>query len=245
MDVMSESNHPPLAAACGHWEDVGMRIGAYGLAVVVGLVIAACGTDGDDDVLVVHSPDYTLPGETLRDWVSYGDQLSVVSVLDATGPQTPPDYRGSGGLIGRRVTVRVERTLWRRRGAPRAKRTVSFDTWGWMMETDQDPNSPRRPMVSEGTTRMETGHRYLTMLVRFSDGWGPLTDRAVMTLSKQGTVTSEVVSGEPSPAAAALRGKTIARAAELVAATTPDPVADRHADLPPEKRLRAVVRASR
>ena len=110
-------------------------------------VVLAAGCGGDEREYTVLQPDYTFAGETLHDWVSNGHQLSVVSVVDATAPR--PAARDSGGLIDREVTVDVERTLWRREGAPRAARTLRFDVWGWMQESDQDPESPRTNLVSE------------------------------------------------------------------------------------------------
>jgi hypothetical protein len=180
---------------------------------VLGVLAAGCG-----EYTVMESPDYTRPGETLEHWVSYGDQLSVVAVTGATGER--PAERNSGGLIGRRVTVRVERTLWRREGAPKAPATLRFGVAGWMQEDDQDPDSRRTKLVSEGAPWMEAGRRYLVVLVRSEDEWFPLTDQAVMTLAGD-EVTSEVVAGDPSPGAAAVRGMTVAEAARLVASTPP------------------------
>ena len=146
----------------------------------------------------------------------HGDQLSVFSVADETPPVTWPDYRNSGGLVGREVTVRVERTLWRRAGAPRAGRVLHFGVWGWMYDDDQNPQSSRAELVAESTTRIEVGRRYLAVLARRRGEWMPLRDSAVMTLSPDGRVTSEVYEGEPSEGALALRGRTLAEAAALV-----------------------------
>jgi len=187
-----------------------------GTSIAVALCAAGCGDD-DHGYAVVRSPDYMFPGDTLEDWVSHGDRLAVIAVVDDTEPEPWPAYKNSGGLEGRKVTVRVERTLWRKPGAPTAGRTLRFGVWGWIWEDDQDPHSERRPLVSDGAPRMEVGRRYLTMLVRARGEWFPLTDRAVLTLAPDGTVTSEVISGEPSPAALQLRGKTIAEAARTVA----------------------------
>ena len=110
----------------------------------------------------------------------------------------------------------MERTLWRREGAPRTGRRLRFDVWGWMYDDDQDPESPRNELVAEGATRIEPGRRYLAVLKRWRGDWGPLRDSAVMTLSRDGRVTSDVVAGEPSEGALALRGRTLAEARALV-----------------------------
>jgi hypothetical protein len=212
------------------------------LATVV-LAVASSGGCGDDGPFVVGEGDYALPGETLQDWVSYGDQLSVLSVLHATQPEPWPAYRNSGGLAGREVTVRVERTLWRRPAAPRAPTgPFRFTVWGWMWENDQDAHSERRPIVEEGAPRMQPGRRYLALLVRLRGEWAPLRSTAVMTVAADDRITAEVDVGALTPGAAALRGETIAQAGALLAATPPDPLAARFAELPPRRRFEAVVR---
>jgi hypothetical protein len=200
------------------------------VALVLGVAcLAGCGGGGDGvSVIGKASLDYALPGETLAEWVQHGDQLSVLVVTDETPPATWPEYRNSGGLVGREVTVRVERTLWRRAGAPRAGRVLRFGVWGWMYDDDQDPQSSRAKLVAEGTTRMEVGRRYLAVLVRRRGDWGPLRDSAVMTLSSDGRVTSEVYEGAPSEGAVAMRGRTLPEARTLMsdtaAAATPAPM---------------------
>jgi hypothetical protein len=189
------------------------------VALVLGVAcLAGCGGAAKDGVSVIPkaSLDYALPGETVGEWVHHGDQLSVISVTSETRPATWPAYRNSGGLVGRKVTVRVERTLWHRAGAPRAGRVLRFGVWGWMYDDDQSPDSPRAALVPEGATRMQVGRRYLAVLVRLRGRWSPLRDSAVMTLSREGRVTSEVYEGEPSEGALALRGHTLAEAATLV-----------------------------
>jgi hypothetical protein len=202
------------------------------------VLLAGCGGSSG---YVVLQPDGGWPTETLRDWVSFGDQLSVIRVVDETGPATPPDYKNSGGVIGRRVSARIERTLWRRPGAPRAPRLIRFNSWGWMMESDQDPNSPRAPVVGEHEPRLEVGRRYLAVLVRDNGEWFAV-GQATMTLAANDTVTSEVVAGGPVAGAAALRGKSIERAAATVAATSPRPGATRYRQLPPRERLEKIAR---
>ena len=191
------------------------------VALVLGVAcLAGCGSARTGvSVIPKAALDYTLPGETIVDWVQHGDQLSVLSVTHETPPATWPAYRNSGGLVGRKVTVRIERTLWRRAGAPHAARELRFGVWGWMYDDDQNPQSSRAELVAEGTTRMEVGRRYLAVLVRWRGHWMPLRDSAVMTLSPDGRVTSEVYDGEPSDGARALRGRTLPEAASLMTDT--------------------------
>ena len=87
-----------------------------------------------------------------------------------------------------------------------------------MYDDDQDPDSVRNPLVAEGSVRMRVGSRYLAVLTRHRREWAPLRDSAVMTLGRDGRVTSEVDAGEPSPAAAAMRGLTPAEASAALTA---------------------------
>jgi hypothetical protein len=97
-----------------------------------------------------------LPARTLRDWVSYADQVSVVTVTReeelsepaGTDPRLDEDY------VGRRATLHVDRTLWRREGAPSSDDTVQMIVWGW---TERD--GVRRPFAVRGGARMEVGRR--------------------------------------------------------------------------------------
>jgi hypothetical protein len=206
----------------------------------VAVAMSGCAQDGGAHAGVgTVQPDYALPSESLRDWVSFGDQVSVVSVLRETPPRLPRDWKNSGGLIGRAVTVHVDRTLWRRPHAPRLHGAVRMRVLGWMMDSDQDADSPKRPLAAVNSPRLEVGRRYLMVLVRLRGEWSALNDEAVVTLAGD-TVTADVVDGAPSAPAAALKGKTIAEAAEIVAGVTPYPEAAAHPRLPPVKRMQLV-----
>ncbi len=151
----------------------------------------------------------------MTDWVTHGDQLSVIRIVDETPPTLPKDWKNSGGLIGRKVTVRIERTVWHRPKAPRRSGSFRMQAWGWMMESDQRADSPIHPIIVRNAPRLKVGVRYLAVLMRLDGGWTPLNDDAVMTLDGD-TVTSEVDAGAASAPAASLRGKTVAEAAAVV-----------------------------
>jgi hypothetical protein len=206
--------------------------------VAVAAALGGC-SDRASGGMVSMMPDYTLPSESMRDWVSFGDQLSVIRVLDETAPKLPRDWKNSGGLIGRTVTVRVDGTLWHRRQGPRLRGDVRMQVWGWMMDSDQEADSPRRPIASVNAPRLEVGRRYLAVLTKLRGDWIALNDEAVMTLAGD-TVTSEVPEGEPSEPAAALKGKTIDEAGAIVAAARPYPEAAAHPQASPVRRMRLV-----
>jgi hypothetical protein len=183
-------------------------------ALVLVLVAAAAAGCGHEKPYGI-TPDAAFPSETLTDWVTHGDQLSVIRIVDETPPTLPKDWKNSGGLIGRKVTVRIERTVWHRAHAPRRTGTFRMQAWGWMMESDQRADSPIHPLIVRNAPRLKVGARYLAVLMRLDDGWTPLNDDAVMTLDGD-TVTSEVDAGTATAPAASLRGKTVAEAAAIV-----------------------------
>jgi hypothetical protein len=177
--------------------------------------------------------DYAFSQETLRDWVSYFDQLSVVR---AVSERTAGRLDDSSGVVGRRVAVVVERTLWRRPHAPRAPRRFSFTDFPWSRD---DEEGSLEPTVFCGETRMEVGSRYLAIVGHWRGEWFPAgTGRLVLEGER---AVGGVDDGEPSRAHSALMGMTIAAAAEKVAATEPYRAAVANARLGPVARERAVI----
>jgi hypothetical protein len=183
-------------------------------ALMLALVVAAAAGCGHEEPYGI-SPDSAFPSATMTDWVTHGDQLSVIRIVDATPPRLPKEWKNSGGLIGRKVTVRIERTVWHRPHAPRRTGSFRMQAWGWMMESDQRADSPIHPIIVRNAPRLKVGGRYLAVLMRLDNRWTPLNDDAVMTLDGD-TVTSRVDAGAPTAPAASLRGKTVAQAAAVV-----------------------------
>ena len=146
---------------------------------------AACGTDA--------AIDFALPTETLSDWVSYGDQVSVVTVAAehpmAPDPLQPGEPPRSRAWIGRTVDVRVDSTVWRRDGAEPAPGSVTFVADGWSVD---DNGRADRPMVFGEGPRLEVGRTYVMGLVKRSEtGWEPFP-RSTLPLGTDGRL-------EPNP----------------------------------------------
>jgi hypothetical protein len=99
-------------------------------ALMLVLVVAAAAGCGHEEPYGI-SPDSAFPSATMTDWVTHGDQLSVIRIVDATPPRLPKEWKNSGGLIGRKVTVRIERTVWHRPHAPRRTGSFRMQAWGW------------------------------------------------------------------------------------------------------------------
>jgi hypothetical protein len=209
----------------------GIALAAVALALAGAVAVAvaqhephACGPSGD----------YAFPQETLRDWVSFFDQLSVVRAVGErrAGPLKDPD---GAGLVGRYVKVEVERTLWRRAGAAKAPRRFEFVDFGWWQERD---GSLRVPTPC-GETRMAVGRRYLAIVGRHRGRWFPgLTGRLRLHGRR---VVGGVDEGRPAEAHAALMGMRVRAAADVVAAAQAYRAAVEHADWGPVARFRAAA----
>ena len=178
--------------------------------------------------------DYAFPNEKLRDWVSFFDRLSVVRAVEerASGPR-----HDSSGVVGRDVTVVLERTLWRRPHSPDAPRRFTFNDWGWSRDDDDGSLAPLRAC---GETRMEVGRRYLAIVGRHHGEWFPATSGRLRIDGD--LAVGGVDDGAASEAHAALEGMSIAEAARKVAATEPYRAAVEHANLGAVARMEAALR---
>lgn len=157
-----------------------------------------------------------FPAETLADWVTFGDQLAVVTVMDESERAHPSDPASNGDFTLRNVTLRVDRTLWQRPLTEAAPSTVPVRTWGWFEGGDGD----RVRHLAPDAPRLEVGRRYLTPLVLTQDGWTPVADASILTLEGD-RVTAEVDEGEPRVLARSLAGKSLDEVKASVESTTP------------------------
>lgn len=182
--------------------------------------------------------DPAWPMTTLTDLVSYSDQLSIVSVTSekALGPLVETD--ANGGMVGRSVELEVERTLWRREGAPTVSGTVSMIVDPWMVDGDD-----ARPWNISGGARLEVGGRYLVPLTQVKDeegvGWTVNGEEAVYPLNGStivcGSVREEEFSNED------VSGWSVDEFAARFAATEPDPLAVKYGRLDVHARWNAVA----
>ncbi|HKH17070.1 MAG TPA: hypothetical protein VKA57_06055 [Solirubrobacteraceae bacterium] len=209
-------------------------------AVAVGLGVVALlpGGSSSPPVVAVDGGSDRFPSESLTDWASYADQVSIVTVVGERA--LPAEVIEAGDrYVPRAVTLRVEDTIWRREGAPRAGDAVRVNTFGWSLQDGE-----RRPVTAWGGPRLELGSRYVAPLVRAPrDGaeWTPLALGATLPLEGDVMATSGIV-GAPSPLAKSMSGKAPTTLADALARTAPDPIAAKHFDLPPDERWRAVLR---
>lgn len=203
---------------------------------VIGLALAGCGSTGS--LPVQGSAAERFPADTLRDWVSYADHVAVFEVVSQREiPPTQEEIERGEGLVGRAVTLRIERTLWSAEHAPALPTEVHMTALGWVMQ-----NGETRPMAAANATRVAVGQRYVAPLVRVEDGadgpeWWPLGIGAQLPLD--GDRVEPVTDG---PAQRALAGRDVAAVRSALDDQAPDPEAARYRRLRPTERVRAVLR---
>jgi hypothetical protein len=217
-----------------------LAIAVLGVLSVAALA-AYGGSSSSSSRLVVGEGSGRFLSERFSDWVSYADQLSIVSVIreEELAADNGTFERGEG-YIGRAATLRVERTLWRRAGAPSAADTIRVITYGWVLQ-----DWKRHSFAGWGGPRLEVGGRYLTPLVRAPrDGadWTPLSVESTLPLAGSSITTTGIV-GLPSPIAKSMNGKSPEALAQILAHTQPDPIAAKYWNLGPDERVHAVLRA--
>lgn len=176
-----------------------------------------------------------FPAETLADWVTFGDQLSVVTVLDETELPGPPEPASNGDFVLRKVTLRIDRTLWQRPRTTPAPSTVSVRTWGWF----EGGGTARVRHLAPDAPRLEVGRRYLTPLVSANDGWTPVSDASILTLDGD-AVTAEVDEGEPRQLARSLTGQSLEEIDTSMDGATPY-LDEALMTLDPDTRLRSAA----
>ena len=145
---------------------------------------------------------------------SFADAMAVVRGVKEAIPPTPDGPEGWAGLIGRYVTMRVERVLWRRPHAAEPPRRFRFLDFGW---TGTLKN--RHRLLGCRATRMELGRRYLAPIVRDHGEWYPFP--ATRLRLRGDLVVGGVDLGEPEHSHQALAGQTVRGAVRTVAQTLP------------------------
>jgi hypothetical protein len=190
---------------------------AAALAAVLGGIVAWALLRSDpsvSSVATVKGASDRFPSESLGDWVSYADRVSVVSVLreDAIPPVRD-------GYLARAVILGVEETIWKRPDAPATAASIRVITYGWAVD-----EGSRRPAAAWGGPRLELDGRYLVALVcapRDGALWTPLAEEATLPLDGE-TVTTSGIVGAPSAVARELAGMSVDEVAEVLAQTRPN-----------------------
>ena len=110
-----------------------------------------------DNVVLGHGRDRTA-STTAEDWATYADHVVVVTVAaEAKGSRGEWEQKYGEGMVGRSVTLRVDKVIW---SAPDASQPVPAvmeePAHGWVLRKGRESR-----FVLEGTSRLERGHRYI------------------------------------------------------------------------------------
>jgi hypothetical protein len=180
-------------------------------------------------------PEATYTTDALHDIRSFADAMAIVRGVRETIPPAPEGPEGWAGLIGRTVTFKVERVLWRRPNAPEPPRRARFSDLGWGGTLEH-----RTPLKGCGETRMVIGRRYLAPIVRDHGTWYPFLPTRLRL--RGDLVVGGVDAGEAENSHQALQGRSVAGAVRLVVNTLPYRAVVLHPGGGPAQRWRAVYR---
>lgn len=177
-----------------------------------------------------------FPNDTASGVVSYADQVAVVTAISETEiPDNAPPARAAAGegTINRRVTFRVDRTLWQRPGTKAAPASFESVWWGWALH-----DHVRSKFIGHGAPWIEVGSQYVMPLAYDEGAFAPIQPFAVFTYRGSAVVLSE---GQNTPLAQQLSGASLTTVTTVFATATPDPAVAKHFDLMPSARLEAVI----
>lgn len=212
---------------------------AVGLALLVvvaaaGVMIAAGGdAPGAPPRPSCSYAESSYTTDSLHDVRSFADAMAIVRGVKEELPPEPKGPEGWAGLIGRRVTVEVERVLWRRPHAPEPPRVMRYIDLGWGGTVED-----RKPIHVERETRMVIGRRYLAPIVRQHGEWYPFF--TVRLRLRGDLVVGGVDCEKPENSHAALQGRTIREAVRMVAQTAPYRAVVLHPEGSPARRWQRV-----
>jgi hypothetical protein len=209
-------------------------------AVAAVLLVAGCSdSDGGPASTVTLEGAERFPGQSVRDWKSYADHVAVYTVTSEREIPAEADEGARGeGLVGREVTLRIDRMLWSAPEAPPLPAEIKMTAPGWVLVEGE-----RSPVAMHDATRVSVGGRYLAPVVRVEDGpapeWWPLTIGSQIPLEGERLAAAPADPAGNSPRDE-LAGRSVDEARTIVARERPDPIAARHRDVRPTQRLEAV-----
>lgn len=207
-------------------------------ATIAGLALfaSAAGCSGDSSTAgpgaIPLAADVIIPNQSLTDWVSYANQVSVVTVLSEAEIEPPPEVRARReGYIGRTVVLRIDDTLWTAPGVSAVQGQISMTVIGWHLKG-------ARKIPFGG--RLEVGTTYVMPIASIKGQWAdasvtapvPTAGLLVAGSAKDGTAWTRE-----------LAGVSLSALSARLAATPPDPVAAQFAHLPGGERADAVRKA--
>ena len=210
----------------------------FAAATLLGLAFlgSAAGCSGDGSTAEPNpqplAADVVIPNQSLTDWVSYANQVSVVTVLSEAEIEPPSEVRSrKEGYIGRTVMLRIDDTLWTAPGVSAVQGQISMTVIGWHLKGD-------RKIPFGG--RLEAGMTYVMPIASIKGQWADASVTAPVPVAGP-VVAASVKDGNSWTRE--LAGVSLSALSARLAATPPDPVAARFADLPGGERADAVRKA--
>jgi hypothetical protein len=141
---------------------------AGAFTVGLGLAVALPGVGGSDGsarqaaAVVVGEGGDQYASQTAADWVGHADHVAVLTVLsEREVPPTQEEKDAGEGMIGREVTVRVDKIVWSADRPAHAAPEGTF-TWGaggWTFHGEE-----RTVFTVADAPRYEVGHTYIEAL---------------------------------------------------------------------------------
>lgn len=133
-----------------------------GLAVTLPGTVAGGASEPKTAGVVVGEGDDLYASQTAADWVGHADHVAVLTVLsEREVPPTQEEKDAGEGMIGREVTVRVDRIVWSA-GQPAHAAPEGTFTWGaggWTFHGEE-----RTVFTVADAPRYEVGHTYIEAL---------------------------------------------------------------------------------
>ena len=213
------------------------------MVAVVALVthrLSSSAADGPS--VIVADADFLLPGDTLQDWVTYGDALAQVSVIDERRlPVSPGDK--DRAYVPRGIRLHVDRVLWTRSSTvPSVPSVLRWSLDGWT--TIQGNRQVLLRVDSEPL--MEVGKTYLAVITHLPDragrafhGWIPLNDAALVPVAGGRLDVGDSVvsrSRDPHNYRQSLAGRPVSALVSDIQGASPDPKAAPYMRLPADQR---------
>ncbi len=170
----------------------------------------------------------------LRDWVSFGDSVVLVTVVSERRVELTKEEAARGeGYVAREVTVAVEQVVWDGPLEAALPKQIAFFTAGSVVRDGREI-----PTRIHGAPRLEVGQRALVPLLRVAgEGWLPMSPASVLLIDDE---TGRAVAEPSTEAVTALNGLQVNEIAGLLSSTPPFPEVEKASQLDSVERMRLV-----
>ncbi|MFJ8510169.1 hypothetical protein [Streptomyces avermitilis] len=229
---------------------------ACGLAAVTAGAMALSGAFGSGPDSGPRGPVEAealsaFPLENTTDWVSYGDHVAVIHVDNEKISPVPDKAKEHGeGHVDRTGRVIIDKVLYNRSGSPELPSSFTTQLAGLWWEDGVGTQE----FNFRGTSRLESGHSYIAVLVWDEDvqGFEAAALGGVLPFDK-GTVGLGEIDGktrqslppanEVEGMAKEFNGSDLSEIEEALKQAKPYPAAAANPTLPAEQRYEKVVEA--